>query len=853
MKRITETCIQPFEQEHIEKVRKIGPECTALLKRDGTFPLRGPCKIAVFGSGVRHTIKGGTGSGDVNVRHFVTIEEGLKNAGFEIVSQEWLDQYDTIITEARDAFVTGIKNQAKEQGMSPLMLGMSRTMTEPDYEFPINAEARVGIYVLSRNSGEGGDRTTQAGDIKLSETEIRDILAADTKYEKFMLVLNTGGMVDLTPVSEVKNILLLGQLGTPTGDIFADLLLGKSYPSGKLAMTWAPIEEYGSTEGFGDMDDTIYQEGIYVGYRYFDTAGIRPSYSFGYGMGYTDFKLNTKDVYADEKQITVDIEVKNIGKRAGKEIVQVYVSVPWGKLDQPYQKLAGFAKTKELVPSETEVVKVSFETADMASYDTESASYLLEKGVYIIRMGSSSADTRIAAAVHLDETVVLNRMKNICPSPEIAEYRPISSRSMEEKLTNVPAFTLSAKKFICRETVYHAEPEPIPECSGFSFQKVLSGERKLDDFVGTLTAEQLAYLSTGHFEERREIGSVVGAASVSLAGGAGETTARLEKLDVPTLTMADGPAGLRISTQYKIVNGAVRSVTNPLGSYIEFFDPEQLRQMNEMIAASSDAEQESSICYQYCIAIPIGTSLAQSWNLEVIRECGGIVGAEMETFGVNLWLAPAMNIQRSPLCGRDFEYYSEDPLLAGLCAAAVNEGVQSHAGCGTTIKHFACNNQETNRHASNSVVGERALREIYLKAFEVCIKKCQPHAVMTSYNLINGVHSCNSKDLLSYVLRDEWGYEGLVMTDWYATRKMLAAAGGREIKHQAASASACVAAGNDLTMPGTQEDFEDILSALQDDGHVCRISKASLQLTAKRVLQAVVREKQAKDTVSDGR
>ena len=241
----------------------------------------------------------------------------------------------------------------------------------------------------------------------------------------------------------------------------------------------------------------------------------------------------------------------------------------------------------------------------------------------------------------------------------------------------------------------------------------------------------------------------------------------------------------------------------------------------------------------YCIAIPIGTALAQSWNPAVTEAMGNIVGEEMELFGVNFWLAPAMNIQRSPLCGRDFEYYSEDPYLTGIMASGITAGVQKHPGCAVTIKHFACNNQETNRYTSNSQVNERALREIYLKAFEIALRTASPYAVMTSYNLLNGEHTCDSHDLLTAVLRDEWGYEGLVMTDWLVTN-VIAGGVGRENKYLAASAAGCVKAGNDLTMPGVPSDFEDIRNALSDKTHSYAITRADLQRSAGRVLKVLL-------------
>lgn len=840
MIRITEDTIQPFEKEHMEAVRKAAPECTLFLKKDETLPLPAPCRAALYGSGARKTIKGGTGSGDVNVRHFVTIEEGLKKAGFEITSGKWMDDYDALLISKHTEFVEQVKREAKELGINPVMYGMGKAMPEPEYELALDAEGELAVYVLARISGEGSDRSKKAGDISLSETEIRDILALNAKFEKFVLVLNVGGMVNLEPVKSVKNILLLGQLGTPTGDVLADILLGKSYPSGKLAMTWAPIEKYASTKGFGDMDDTPYTEGIYVGYRYFDTVHETPDYPFGFGLSYTDFEIEVKDTAADEEKITITAEVRNTGAFAGKEVVQVYYSAPAGKLDKPYQELAAFVKTGELQPGESEAVALSFNTVDMASFDTDTASYVLEAGTYVIRVGNSSESTVPCCKVLLDETVVVKKVKNICPGCDFKDFVPVGGIGMDAGNSDLPGHQISAKSMKQESVVYDGEAEEISG-NACTWDEVKSGEKTLDEFVGALNEKQLAYLSIGLFEDNAGMGSIVGAAAQSVAGAAGETSQRLKDLGVPTLVMADGPAGLRLSTKYKVVDGKVKGMEESLAGFMEFMEPEQLQQMAAMAPKPSEEELAAPLNYTYCIAIPIGTALAQSFNEEVCRMCGDIVGDEMEKFGIHLWLAPAMNIQRSPLCGRNFEYYSEDPLVSGLLAAAVTEGVQAHKGCGVTVKHFALNNQETNRLVSNSIASERAIREIYLKGFEICVKRSQPHALMSSYNLVNGEHTCNSKDLQTYVLRNEWGYQGVVMTDWYAADNMMTSASQRENKHPSGSPAGCIHAGNDIIMPGMQADLDDIMDALSNEEHVYPITKAELQITAKRVLETVLK------------
>ena len=846
MLRITEETVQPFEKEHIDLVRKTAPECALFLKReDDTLPLA-PGKAALYGSGARKTIKGGTGSGDVNVRHFVTVEEGMERAGFEIVSKAWLDAYDQVLVDARAVFVEQIKKEAAELGINAVMYGMGKAMPEPQYEIAMDAECDLAVYVLSRISGEGADRDVSAGDINLSETEIRDILYCSRHYKKFVLVLNVGGMVNLEPVMEVKNILLLGQLGTPTGDVLADILTGVSNPSGKLAMTWAPIEQYPSTKGFGDMDDTVYNEGIYVGYRYFKTADVTPTFPFGYGLSYTKFEIGTASVAADEKKVSVTVPVTNVGTCAGKEVIQLYVSKPSVKLDQPYQELAAFAKTSELKPSENEEVTLTFSLRDLAAYDEELASYVLEKGVYWLRIGNSSEDTVVCAGLKLDADVIVKECKTICPGADIPKFIPADGMEAQErdaqlKKTEAPVYELHAELFQTEKVTYSEEPTEILNKGTGSFEDVKSGKISVEQFISSLTNEQLAYLSIGLYEDNTGMGSMIGASAQTVAGAAGETTKRLEELGVPSLVMADGPAGIRICKIYKIVDGKAKGVDNPLAGMMEFLDQEQLQMMAAMAPKPTEEEEKAPIHYAYCTAIPIGTALAQSFNTEMCEKLGDLVGKEMEQFGVHLWLAPAMNIQRSPLCGRNYEYYSEDPVVGGRIAAAITNGVQKHKGCGTTIKHFALNNQETNRMASNSIVSERALREIYLRTFEICIRESAPAAVMSSYNLVNGEHANNSKDIQTHVLRDEWGYEGAVMTDWYAVGGMIAAAGGRENKHPAGLASGCIHAGNDLVMPGMEADFEEMLSAVDNPEAKYPITRAELQVTAKRVLEMILK------------
>lgn len=845
MKRIKESTVQNYEISHVEKLRAIASECTVLLKKDGTFPLVGAGKIAVYGNGVRHTVKGGTGSGDVNVRHFTTVEKGLINAGFTITTTDWLDGYDSELRKAQKAFGQVLKEQAKAAGVPVAMLALGQVAPEPEYELPLSGEGDTAIYVLSRNSGEAGDRNAVRGDISLTETEQRDILALNGKYERFMLVLNVGGMVDIRPVETIKNILLLGQLGMVTGDVLADILLGKSYPSGKLTMTWADIHDYPSTEGFGDINDTVYREGIYVGYRYFDRAGkdvIRP---FGYGQGYTDFQISCEDIRADKNMLTVTAHVANTGGAKGKEVVQLYFSAPGRITDKPYQELVGFAKTKELIPGESCEVQIICDIRDMASYDEKSASYILEEGAYVLRLGSSSQDTDVCGVVQVSGQIVTRRLKNICKADEtLAEDIQVSLPERTDEIPeDVPVLEVSTLEFEMERATYGKEISSN-QCKGetYVWADVCSGKCSIEEFAQGLTDRELAYLCTGSTTDREDLGSIIGHIDAAVAGASGETTGKLRgSHGLGSIVLSDGPAGVRISSVYQMAGKTAQSVGKSFGKELEaFLEEEDMEQLMGM-ASVSDAEGESKEevsgpYYQYCTAIPIGTNLAQAFNPDVVAVCGDIVGTEMEMFGVSLWLAPALNIHRSPLCGRNFEYYSEDPLVSGLTAAAMTESVQKHSGYGVTIKHFACNNQETNRYGSNSIVSERALREIYLRGFEICVKRANPESVMTSYNLLNGEHTCNSRDLLTCVLREEWGFRGIVMTDWFVTIDAMKRPDG---KHGTASAAGCVRAGNDLVMPGLRMDVEDILNALDNKEHAYPITRGDLLACAVRVLEAI--------------
>lgn len=483
----------------------------------------------------------------------------------------------------------------------------------------------------------------------------------------------------------------------------------------------------------------------------------------------------------------------------------MYVSVPEGKLDQPYQTLAAFEKTKELAAGEDQKIKLSFRLSELASYDTENASYILEQGDYVLRLGTSSVDTAVCGIAKLDGNVTVQKVRSIGGTPDFADWKPEKNRK-EELSEDVTVVTVSAEAIQAETVTYDATQEVDPE-------------------IHVLSDEELAYLNVGAFDPKGGMLSIIGNASKNVPGAAGESTSLLQAKGIAPLVMADGPAGLRLSQRYTVDKKGVHPIGETMPATILDFMPAPLAFI--MSRLNPKPKKGAEIHYQYATAIPIGTAIAQSWNREFAYTCGDIVGNEMERFGVHLWLAPALNIHRDIRCGRNFEYFSEDPLISGIFAAEITKGVQKHPGCGTTIKHFAVNNQETNRYASNSIVSERALREIYFRGFGICVRGAQPHAVMTSYNLLNGVHTSERRDITEDYLRSECGYEGLVMTDWLVATGMLS----QGSRHAPAKASGIAAAGGDLVMPGGKSDVKDILAAMKSG----KLSRRQLEINGTRV------------------
>lgn len=774
---------EPSEREirHRALAGKAAAEGIVLLKNDGVLPLKLSDPIALFGSGADKTVKGGIGSGDVNNRENISIFRGVREAGAAVTSLEWLKDYDRRYDDAREKWKEKILEDAHHvdnpfdaYAANPFVLPEGRSITEKDLK-----GACAALYVISRISGEGKDRRLAEGDYYLSRREWEDIRYLDQYGIPLILILNAGGPVELTDIlreaDNIRAVLNISQPGQEGGTAVADILFGKAVPEGKLTATWAErYEDYPCADSFsylnGNLEKEEYREGIYVGYRYFDSFGVKPLFPFGHGLSYTSFEMKFHEIKAKENALGAEVTVTNTGSSyAGREVVQVYVSLPRTGTEKEYRRLAGFRKTDSLKPGESQNVVVEIRQKQLAVFSEERQAWIVEKGMYGIWIGGSSAEARLCAFVKVPEEVILEETHRICPREEM--FAELCMNGSEKDIRRTPAEKerqLSVYEFIPRREKQKNYKAPA--------------ERRYP-------VEALIPLLYGNITSGA---STLGSAGIRVPGSAGESTEALEeKYGIRSLIMADGPAGIRLRQSYQ-VDRASDTVygTGVLGSLENgFLEPMELH-------------ENADTYFQYCTAFPVGTALAQTWDAELLREFGCAVAEEMEEYHVDLWLAPGMNIQRNPLCGRNFEYFSEDPLLTGVLAAAVTQGVQSRPGCGVTIKHFACNNQEDNRMGVDACISERALREIYLRGFEIAVKESAPAAVMSSYNLLNGVHAANSRDLCTVLAREEWGFQGVIMSDWNTT---VPADGSIPWK--------CAAAGNDIIMPGNIRDDENIRQA----------------------------------------
>lgn len=780
-------------KQKIEFARKAAAEGMVLLKNDNNaLPISVSEEVALFGIASYKCFRLGWGSGDMMAQQISQIVDGLAEAGYKLneevknACEEWVSKQDInyfTVNRNWDEWSFRLKE------------------IELDEQIIENASKKsdVAVVTLGRCSGEAADLKNEEGFFKLHSEEVSLVKTVAKYFNKVVLLLNTCGPLDLRAIDDCKvdAILDVSLGGQEFGRAVADVVSGKITPCGKLTTTWAyDYEDYPTKEGITTLE-VPYNEGIYVGYRYFDTFNVTPRYPFGYGLSYTDFDIKVKDVKIDGSIVDIIVSVENIGKTYGKEIVECYMSAPSVKLEKAYQELCAYTKTGVLNPGDICDVMLSFDLTDMACYDEERASFILEAGKYYIRVGNSSRNNHIVCYINVGREIICAVAKNrlVCQK----ELNLLSNKGVIPYSYSTEKKEMADAKFLeldcdsVETIIYDVIEEKAPklllpkESSRIlTMEDVANGEATIEDVVAQFTNEELARVLNGVIYEGANANANVGSMAIKVRGAAGEMWSS-EKYKIPVNACADGPAGVRLAI---------------FGTPVE-----------------TDTDVAKNV-----VAFPSGTCFANSWDLESARKYGECIASDLAYSDIEGWLAPGINIQRNPLNGRNFEYFSEDPLIAGKMGAYITIGVQynenaDYTGRYATIKHFACNNIEYERGVSDSQATERALREIYLKGFKIAVEESKPFAIMTSYNRINGEFASTSYDLLMGILRGEWEYDGMVMTDW----------------NTCADATRHTHAGNDLIMPGCHT--KRLWEAL-DDG---RISKADAQLCATKILKLILR------------
>lgn len=840
------------KEARLALAKEIAADSIVLLEnKDGILPLQTGSRVALFGRGQLETQIGGGGSGASFSEEATNVLEECIRVGLQPV-EELASFYRQFVAQAaeeakakKDDFDFSKLGDLVASGLIYEIFGRYSAPSveagvEEDLLVRAAAETDTALLVISRASGgEECDRRRE-DDYYLLESEKMLAEAVCSHFSKVIAIFNINGVVDTAWIKtypSIKAVLFMGTPGEQGAAALADILVGKVSPSARLSATFAlSYEDYPTAEDFSFNKDkpesileykhygldaeanrdkqarkssgiesekdfeknpvTVYREGIYMGYRYFDTFEKEVMYPFGFGLSYAEFHQTVESICrasGEEASMVVTVMVENTSKTPGKDVVQVYASLPAGRLEQPYKKLIGFGKTHLLQPGEKERVIIRIPLTELASYDEEKAAYLLEAGDYILRVGSTGNQTRIAGKIAVAEEILAVRYTNRLSLQECNREKItfLSGRELTRKehyagegqeLTEAPLlFELTAADGKAMadslQTMKKLEFPKQGEVSKerqetgiWQFADVKNGHVSLEEFVAQMSVEELAVLANGYgpglpfggmgaknpstiqYEDGTDI-----AVSSHSTGNPGYVSPSLPKYGIPSAFYKDGPAGVRMT------------------------------------------------------AWPTGMVLACSFNPELVYEFGSACGQEAESQDVDSWLAPAMNLHRNPLGGRNFEYFSEDPYLAGICGLMVARGAEENNHVTTCPKHYALNEQETYRRGSlkklfdavDSVVEERVARELYLKPFEMVVRGSQVKTIMTAFNKINGTFAGGSKDLCTHILREEWGFDGVVVTDW----------GDMDIVVDGADA---VAAGNDVIMPGGPPVIAQVLAGYKD-------------------------------------
>lgn len=758
--------------KYLDTAAKMVSEGIVMLKNDNNaLPLDTDKEVAVFGRIQFHYYKSGTGSGGmVNVTKVVNILDGLIDNGIK-VNEKLLGTYRKWDKENPFDLGEGWGGEPWSQKEMPLDEGLVKETAK---------SCETAIVIIGRTAGEEQDNRLEAGSYLLSDDEIAMLTVVRKHFKKVVLLLNVGNIIDMTDINRIApdSVLYVWQGGMTGGKGTADVLTGKVSPSGKLPDTIAyKASDYPSDANFGREENRdIYAEDIYVGYRYFETfAKEKVLYPFGFGLSYTEFEIKTEKAEITEGAVKLSVSVKNIGSYKGKEVIEVYCEAPQGRLGKAARVLCGFEKTRELVPQEEQVVEIAVDIAKLASYDDSGVTgnkscYVLEAGKYKFYVGSDVRSAEYACSFEQGEDLVTERLtQSLAPVESFERIKPVcegGAFSIGREAVPVSEVDESARRLekLPKEIAYTGD-------KGIKLWDVKNGKNTMDEFIAQLSDYDLSCIIRGE-----GMGSPrVTAGTASAFGGVSEN---LNGFGIPAGCCSDGPSGMRLD------------------------------------------------CGTKAFSLPNGTMIASSFNKELTSELFTFMGLEMAANKVDCLLGPGMNIHRHPLNGRNFEYFSEDPFLTGKMAAAELKGMAG-AGVTGTIKHFCANNRETNRHFIDSVVSERAIREIYLKGFEIAVKEGGASSVMTTYGRVNGLWTAGNFDLNTVILREEWGFKGFTMTDWWANINV------RGKEPDKTDLAAMARAQNDVYMvcPDGEKNDDNTLVALENGG----IERCELQRNAANI------------------
>lgn len=758
--------------KYLDTAAKMVSEGIVMLKNDNNaLPLDIDKEVAVFGRIQFHYYKSGTGSGGmVNVTKVVNILDGLIDNGVK-VNEKLLDTYRKWDKENPFDLGEGWGGEPWSQKEMPLDEGLVKETAK---------SCETAIVIIGRTAGEEQDNRLEAGSYLLSDDEIEMLTVVRKHFKKVVLLLNVGNIIDMTDINRIApdSVLYVWQGGMTGGKGTADVLTGKVSPSGKLPDTIAyKASDYPSDANFGREENRdIYAEDIYVGYRYFETfAKDKVLYPFGFGLSYTGFEIKTEKAEITEGAVKLSVSVKNIGSYKGKEVIEVYCEAPQGRLGKAARVLCGFEKTRELVPQEEQMVEIAVDIAKLASYDDSGVTgnkscYVLEAGEYKFYVGSDVRSAEYACSFEQGEDLVTERLtQSLAPVESFERIKPVcegGAFSIGREAVPVSEVDESARRLekLPKEIAYTGD-------KGIKLWDVKNGKNTMDEFIAQFSDYDLSCIIRGE-----GMGSPrVTAGTASAFGGVSEN---LNGFGIPAGCCSDGPSGMRLD------------------------------------------------CGTKAFSLPNGTMIASSFNKELTSELFTFMGLEMAANKVDCLLGPGMNIHRHPLNGRNFEYFSEDPFLTGKMAAAELKGMAG-AGVTGTIKHFCANNRETNRHFIDSVVSERALREIYLKGFEIAVKEGGASSVMTTYGRVNGLWTAGNFDLNTVILREEWGFKGFTMTDWWANINV------RGKEPDKTDFAAMARAQNDVYMvcPDGEKNDDNTLAALENGG----IERCELQRNAANI------------------